>query len=342
MRRVLILMLIAGCLWVDSAEACCNAPDGPGLWPTIEEADMIVVARVEGIDASRINKLIPIVRRTREVTVGLTELFSEDLATALDDNLPRPPVDPTFKAQLKVIETLKGPPHSRLSILHGISCFFGGYFIPGETIVAFLDEGTLHWETLPWINSTLYSHRPSDLAQLIDIVRKAVALQESSLTDPSDRQQWAWDTVSSSATRQFAQEELTHVSPDRLAEAFVNRPSIDASMAQMLRLLAKYSDEAVDQAAVVLIESWMNGDQASLWQAREALPLVAQRLGVTFDETTRRGAYEPAEILRIWNDLLVRSTLEVQSPGHALTIEIAALSAWKVRSLDEYSKAYSF
>ena len=254
------------------------------LWKLVEGATVIVLAEVTAVEEPQVPEV------------------SDEEAEALDDDEWEEP--PPHRASLRVIEVWKGEAGGEL-----IVPFEGFWICPappryeqGKRVLAFLaldDAGEL--QTVGLSYGTLY---PNDDARddFRAMVKSAIRLQAEPPVSPVDRQAWSVEAAARRGTRWHGLYELdpegdevhsfydrsaepppkrgalTAPQLQRLAASFVAAPSSDQTAVMMLQVLAGWRSEALDHAAVSVVEALL-AEEEPAWWLRELLALVLVRYG---------------------------------------------------------------
>lgn len=254
------------------------------LWKLVDGATVIVLAEVTAVEEPQVREP------------------SDEEEEAADDEeweLPAP-----HRATLRVIEAWKGEASGELVVPYPgfLMCPAPPRYEKGRRVLAFLapdDGGQL--QTVGLSYGTLY---PNDdaLDDFRAMVRSAIRLQAKQPVSAADRQAWSVEAAARPGTRWHGLYELDpegdelHSFYDRsakppgergaltapqlqqLATSFVAAPSGDQTAVMMLKVLAGWRSEALDDAAVSVVEALLAQEEPSWW-LRELLGLVLVRYG---------------------------------------------------------------
>jgi len=281
-----------------------------------EEAELIVIAEVQGIEALEPNE--------------------DDWNSSL--------------AHLKVIETLKGPELSEVKVPYAANliCPAPPRYAEGETVVAFLAKGEHSWHTVSLSYGTLYP-RGDEMEDMGAMVLAAVELQGLPLDGKRmefRRREWLVQAAALPGTRWHGLYELAprtdslRSSYDQsgrsggpalgrrhralLAEAFVSAPKMDTTFSMMLRLLYRYDDPRIDLLALETLEGLL-AEEEPPWWAQDLLWTVLHRFGdrAPQERMTALGANSwdvtPDQLRGIWSD--AKSELDIPDAA-AVEVEI--------------------
>jgi hypothetical protein len=243
------------------------------LWSVTEEAELVIVARVEA---------------------------EGELSTEADPDSWTP-----ARARLRIVEALKGEATGAIEVAYhpGLICPAPARFVAGRTVVAFLvwDPEEDAW-TVPQLSyGTLYP-RTSDLPLFRRLISRAVALQSAArgeirppvdwLVEAAEHRATRWhglyelasgfDAVHSFYDRGTGREDLRPLLDSahrtRIARGFVADPSADHTFVQTLGILEGHEDTELDRTAIGLIEWAVRQEEAPYWLS-DALELTLRRLG---------------------------------------------------------------
>jgi hypothetical protein len=248
------------------------------LWDLTREAELILVAKVQGTHAGRVE----------------IETFKQALPFVTQGN-PGAEASEEF-ARLEVLEVWKGSAGHLVDVeTHsGMVCPAPGRFIVGERVLVFLsgDEAG-RWQVAGLSYGTLY---PADdeLAAYREQVARALALPREK--GESDSQRIAWNVVAAShrATRwqglyalskqsdrmhafydHRSHDPATSLSQEQLrtiAEGFIAEPSADRTVPMVVNLLLGYRDARLDRALVGAVDVLLDGhDDVAMHDAIEAM-----------------------------------------------------------------------
>lgn len=269
------------------------------LWPLTAEANLIVVAEVTAMEPLPYDE--------------------ERWVSAI--------------AHLLVLETLKGPQRTTVEVpfAKNMICPAPARYAEGETVVAFLARDQNEWRTVSLSYGTLYP-QDDELEDMGAMVRAAVDIQKMALKSKElnrRKREWLVQAAALPGTRWHGLYELAPESdrirsfydrdfqPARLAvakrhlallaDAFVEAPKIDHTMAMMLRVLGRYEDPRVDHAALGFLEGLFARDEL-LWWTSDLLFAVLARFGDTEPEARLEeiGAQPwdvtPGQLRRLWSE----------------------------------------
>jgi len=216
---------------------------------------------------------------------------------------------PGSVAHLRVREVWKGeaPAAIRVAFDPNYLCPAPPRYVAGKTVVAFLIDADEVWETVALSYGTHYP-APGETGDYRDRVREATALQSRSRLPDSERLDWLVRAASRRATRwdglyelmpqgdslhsSYDQEidqragsaQLTETQYQKLAMAFVERPSVDRTLPMFLSLFEGRPHHALDRAAMAALEGVLLRDRPPWWIG-EAMDLLLRRLGDAAPET---------------------------------------------------------
>jgi hypothetical protein len=247
-----IRLLLAACLLPLLAPPAAAYPVKPApLWDLAARAELIVVAKVIEV-----------------VDLPDPDYTQRDWVSQL--------------ARLEVRETLKGEDVAYLKISYAgnLACPAPPDYRPGETVVAFLKEDEHHQlRTVALSYGTLYGRGESQLEDLMEMTRKAMALQAANLAGQAlakSKRAWALEAALRPGTRWHGLFELEPRTermrkfagyPPQpvgfviaeheqavLAEAFLADSQPDRSSADLLEMLDGHQDPRLEAAALGWIE----------------------------------------------------------------------------------------
>jgi len=289
------------------------------LWDLVREADLVVVARVDEV-----------------------ETFSTSAVNPQDPDIIDITVEGS-RAHLRVLETWKGDRHERLVVeAAGVFDSWGAQYHEGKTVLAFLSSEEEAWRAIGDRSGTIYPSE-DDLQSFRKAVRGAVALQKGGDVPENDRIDWLVDVASRPGTRWYGLDPLLDdfvvessgeeegsdgalkdglVTPhlEELAESFVAHPPEDATFAMMLRVLAGFPSEAVDETAVATVDSVISSGPPPLW-IQPALMELLRRFGDPEPErrvsrfANRWSPLDQQQLRSLWED----AAIELAIPGVSFT-----------------------
>lgn len=300
------------------------------LWDLTREADLVVWAEVEEVA----------IRAVEEDDAGYDD--DEDWLTGT--------------AQLRALETWKGPQRVRLTVRYeaDLLCPAPAVYLEGERVLAFLERAPDRtWRTVALSYGTHYPRGP-EVDDYRHLVAEALRLQRSpAAARPDARLDWLVEAASRPGTRWHGLFELhpeadrVHASYDqaerpasrsrlsrrhlqRIADGFVASPPTDGTLPMALAVLAGWESPEVDRAAVAATEAWMVEERVPYW-IRESLGLLLLRLGdpdpaprlATLGEPY--GAIDPERLREVW----ARARAELAIPEVA-PVELPEDVVWGV------------
>lgn len=323
----------------------CGSPEGPGLWESVEQAQLIVVARVHSVRRDEPNQVSTLYSQTRRLSMDAAETATQGLSRAVDSFLPDLSSHQTFEARLQVMETLKGPHRDQIRTTYGQTCIENGFFVPGEPVIAFLRWDLARWQTLPWYESLAYAPGRQQLEALSQLLRDAVALQQQVATPADARHRWSRRAVALPAARPYALREAESLPLNDLAKIFVDRPYADHSALVILKRLQNHPDPTVDETAVAVLEAWLAHDSTAIRMGPRGLSLVAKRFGTGYRRKPPRRRPSDEAVRLAWQsarDLFEEAGVSVPVVDPTpLAHEVAYWHAWQQRLIDVYEKAHS-
>lgn len=243
------------------------------LWSVTEEAELVVVARVEA---------------------------EGELSTESDPDSWTP-----ARARLHVVEALKGEASGSIEVAYhpGLVCPAPARFVAERTVLAFLvwdpEEGA--WIVPQLSYGTLYP-RAQDLSLFRRLISRAVTLQSAASGGIRPPVDWLVEAAEHRATRWHGLYELAaeldamHSFYDRgtdredlrpllaaehqarIARGFVADPSADLTFVQTLGILEGHDDSEFDRTAIGLVEWALAQEEAPYWLG-DALELTLRRFG---------------------------------------------------------------
>ena len=197
-----------------------------------------------------------------------------------------------FLARLKVIHPLKGAASEYLDVhIEDFSCCALPAFVPGERMLVFLDyseRNFKHLELWPYWSPAAYPGGTYPIASgdeetWIQVVRDGLKVAGQHDRKSREWQEWAIRAANEPATRRLGVDQLRppHLGAEdfeRLADAFVEDPTVDRGGEELLRVLAQHPDNRLDQVAVDIALAWSATDWFEWTETWFAL--AKERLGL--------------------------------------------------------------
>ncbi len=269
LSRVAVLSAGLACVMASSARGY-PIPPVP-LWSLVEQADVIVLAEVQGVSQ----------RKVEEDEDGFGS---------------------TTVATLRILDTWKGRAFGEMEVGFpaGMLCPAPPRYVEGEDVVAFLSHEKSGWQTVGLSYGTLYAESREELEDLREMVRRAIVLQAKKPVSKADRLDWLVEAASRPGTRWHGLYELaprgdevhSYYDParpredrrlsasqrERIARGFVARPPVDHTLPVALMILAGHPDPKVSETAAAAIEGLLGQERLPYWIG-QALQLVLERFG---------------------------------------------------------------
>jgi len=216
------------------------------LFEAIQEADLVVVARIQDVSYSKVAFAV------LDLT---TRLEGEMRRLGLDVELPSVQPNPVF--ELEVIETLKGKPRSQVRLLAN-GALSDPTSVSGIEVVFFLESRFGSWVEA---GMPIFLSNPTDTADFREMIRRADAVDLSVTAGPRSQRSWTVEAASRPGTRPYALgavRQLGELSVDELrliAGGFLQNPgSYDEEIRATLKILAPYPSEEVDRVAAAAVD----------------------------------------------------------------------------------------
>ncbi len=269
------------------------------LWPLTAKAELIIVAEIVDIEL-----------------IDRDELWNEAIA------------------HLKVLETLKGPEFDNVDVPFPVTLAHPGppQYLEDETVLVFLKREGKLWETVGLSYGTLYPQGP-DLEDMRTMIGAALAVQGRTLSEEAledQKREWLVQAAALPGTRWHGLYELMGAAEairisrdgsggrpsfyrlgqhDRelLAEALVQAPKLDPSLAMMLEFLRDYEDPRIDRLALSALEGILALERPPRW-VRVLVWVVLERFGDTGLEARLKGygvrkhMINPDQLRSLWSD----------------------------------------
>jgi hypothetical protein len=251
------------------------------LWELTEEADLIVLGDVTGVE----------------------EWSDEEESSMRDADSSSRRSSAEAIAHLTVREVWKGEAGAQVEVGFNPNtiCPAPARYVPGKLVAAFLSRGEDGWYTVGLSYGTLYP-AAGEVGDLRDRVQEAVTLHQPGVVDPRDRVAWHVRAAARPATRwhglyglkassdslhyyydskigvRAAEPQLTTIQFEAIARGFVERPSLDRTLPMILALFEERPHSALDRAAIAAVEGVLLWDKTPWWIG-ETLERLLRRLG---------------------------------------------------------------
>jgi len=251
------------------------------LWDLTEEAELIVLGDVKGVEETKATE---------------DPLLNDATSSGAAD-------DSDWVAHISVREVWKGEAGAQVDVSFDprFICPAPPRYVAGKLVAAFLTSYGETWFTVGLSYGTLYP-AAGEIGDFRDRVREAVELQESGEVDPRERIAWLVRAAARPATRwhglyglkasgdslhyyydakakaQVTEVRLTAADYDAITRGFIEQPSVDRTLPMVLALFEGRPHHGLDRAAIAAIEGVLLNDTMPWWIG-EALERLLTRLG---------------------------------------------------------------